>query len=135
MTGGAPNTLLIVDDDRAFRAMLGWAFEDLGYHVSVACCCGDALEQASENRFDYALVDFGLPDGDGHTLSKRLRSEQPALGVILMSADSAGALTCIGERRMGMVVMQKPFPPDQVDALFRDGKAQGDERPNRRESL
>ena len=96
MSGRKRNALLIVDDDRPFGAMLGWAFEDLGYAVVLAGSCGEALAQLNDSQFDFALLDYGPPDGDGHALARRLAARQPGLSVVMMSADRDGALAGIG---------------------------------------
>ncbi len=117
------NALLIVDDDRSFGAMLGWAFEDLGYDVELAGSCREAVEQARAGRFSFALVDYGLPDGNGQQLSMRLASHLPGLAVIIMSADRAGALAGMGGPPAARALLQKPFAPVQAHALFREGNA------------
>lgn len=121
MNGRQRNALLIVDDDRPFGAMLGWAFEDLGYAVVLAGNCREALARFNDLRFDYALLDFGLPDGDGHALSRRLAAQQPGVSVVMMSADRDGALASIGEAPEAFALLHKPFSPKQADMLFRAG--------------
>jgi CheY-like chemotaxis protein len=105
-----PRTLLIVDDDRALCAILGWGFEDLGYAVWTAADCAEALACATAMRFDFALVDYRLPDGNGHALCHTLTRRQRDLQLVLMSADRATAAAEIGEPGLAAALIEKPVP-------------------------
>jgi two-component system KDP operon response regulator KdpE len=65
--------LLLVEDDRALRSVLADALRVEGYAVQTAASVADAQAlwaqaQRSAVRFDLALFDLGLPDGDGAAL-------------------------------------------------------------------
>jgi CheY-like chemotaxis protein len=70
-----PLRILIVDDDayvaRAFEAML----RDLKPRITYAPTAADGLRAAVASSPHLALVDVGLPDGDGFALTRRLRAE------------------------------------------------------------
>ena len=51
--------------DLATRVLVGWGHEVIGEAGSVE----EALARAAELRPDTALVDIGLPDGDGFALA------------------------------------------------------------------
>ena len=85
--------LLIVDDDHSLRQILCWAFEDLGYRVWGATDCREAASRAAAMSFDFALLDYRLPDGDGHALSRTLARILPKLHSVLMSAERGAADT------------------------------------------
>ncbi len=83
-----PRSLLIVDDDPAFRDLAarvvrGWGHVVIGEAGSVA----DALARAAELRPYMALVDIGLPDGDGFFLTAQLVAMSSAVRVVLISVD------------------------------------------------
>jgi CheY-like chemotaxis protein len=82
-------SVLVVDDDACFRdlaarVLSGWGHEVVGEAATVA----DALDRAAELRPDVALVDIGLPDGDGFALTQRLRAMPWAITVVLISSDA-----------------------------------------------
>ena len=61
-----PCSVLVVDDDASFRdlaprVLAAWGYEVVGEAGSVE----EALARAAELSPDAALVDIGLPDGDG----------------------------------------------------------------------
>jgi DNA-binding NarL/FixJ family response regulator len=89
-----PSSILVIDDDAAFRdlarRMLGAdGFVVVGEAESVAT----ARAAAHALRPDAALVDVGLPDGDGIALARELSSLPWRPRVILTSTDpnAAGA--------------------------------------------
>jgi CheY-like chemotaxis protein len=86
-------SVLVVDDDSAFRhlaarVLTGWGHVVVGEAGNVA----EAMEQATETHPQAALVDVGLPDGDGFALAEQLLALPWAVRVVLISgdADSAG---------------------------------------------
>ena len=83
-----PRSLLVVDDDPAFRdlaarVVTGWGHVVIGEAGSVA----DALARAAELRPYMALVDIGLPDGDGFFLTAKLVAMPSPVRVVLISVD------------------------------------------------
>jgi DNA-binding NtrC family response regulator len=73
-----PNrTALLVDDDVDFRASLGMLVKREGFTVCEAGSLSEARRQLADALPDVALVDVGLPDGDGIEL---LRDETLAAG-------------------------------------------------------
>jgi DNA-binding NarL/FixJ family response regulator len=68
-------SVLIVDDDPAFRALDGRLLSDSGFVVvGEADSIAAALDAARRVRPSAALVDVGLPDGDGFALARQLTS-------------------------------------------------------------
>jgi CheY-like chemotaxis protein len=82
-------SVLVVDDDAGFRdlasrILTGWGHVVVAEAGSVA----EALERAAELRPDTALVDIGLPDGDGFGLARQLAAMPWAPRVVLTSTDA-----------------------------------------------
>jgi two-component system, NtrC family, sensor histidine kinase HydH len=77
-------TILCVDDNAALADNLAEILEDAGYAVRLAATCRAAIASAAE-RFDIALVDVRLPDGEGTDLAVRLRQLAPDAQVIMMT--------------------------------------------------
>lgn len=66
--------------------------------VGEAGSVADALVRAEALHPDIALVDIGLPDGDGFTLTRQLRALPWELRVVLFSSDADGANVAAAER-------------------------------------
>lgn len=88
-------TLLIIDDDATVHDTLGRAFEEEGYKVLHAFGGKEGLRYAREMSPDVITLDIIMPDIDGWTVLKTLKSE-PSLRqipVMLMSV--------LGDQEMG----------------------------------
>lgn len=79
-------SLMIVDDDRRFGQMLAWAFEDLGYRITLAAKLSEARMRFQERSFDGLLLDFHLPDGTALDLLSELQGRGRDLAIFVMSA-------------------------------------------------
>lgn len=85
-------SILVVDDDPAFRELAGRFLTELGLHVTAqAGTAAAALAIAEETRPDAALVDIDLPDGDGITLAGVLAALPWGPRIILTSVDPDAA--------------------------------------------
>ena len=79
--------VLVVDDERAWRAILETDLELLGYSVVTASDAGEALEHAATARPAIAIVDLMLPEPvDGRELVRRLRARGDQVPVVFYSA-------------------------------------------------
>lgn len=83
-------TALVVEDDRNIRRSVRTALESGGWTVRETETLQQAIGESKSHRFDMAIVDLGLPDGDGvdFILSLRERSQVP---VLVLSARSEEA--------------------------------------------
>jgi DNA-binding NarL/FixJ family response regulator len=84
-----PRSVLVVDDDAGFRdlatrILTSWGHAVIGEAGSVA----EALAQAAKLRPDVVLVDIGLPDGDGFSLTEQLVAMPWAVRVVLISSQA-----------------------------------------------
>ena len=78
--------LLIVDDEAAVRLPLEAFFGDRGYEVVTAGSGAQALELFRSAGPDLVLLDYALPDEDGLELLRRLKSHDPSVPVLLLTA-------------------------------------------------
>lgn len=84
--------VLIVDDDRAIRALVQTLVGRRGFPVDAAADGNEAHALLSANAYDVILLDLMMPALNGFDLIERLRSEHPAIlrRVIVMTAFSRG---------------------------------------------
>jgi len=81
--------ILVVDDDASVRGLVvrilrSWGHEAIGEAGSVA----EALAYADACRPTIVLVDIGLPDGDGFSLTRQLQAKPWAIRVVVLSSDA-----------------------------------------------
>jgi DNA-binding NarL/FixJ family response regulator len=79
--------ILLVEDHAIFRNALALL---LGYEpdIEVVAQAGSLAEarEVLDGRFDVAVVDLSLPDGDGRELIDELRRSSPGVSVLVLSA-------------------------------------------------
>jgi DNA-binding response OmpR family regulator len=68
--------ILIVDDDETFRLVLSESLSARGYDVQSAANAVEAKARISERPPDIVLLDIMMPDMDGVTLCRELRSAE-----------------------------------------------------------
>jgi DNA-binding NarL/FixJ family response regulator len=90
--GTMPSQVLLVDDDAVFRTLARRMLEAVGLIVvGEADTVSAAIAAARKLRPDAALVDVGLPDGDGVTLAGALSALPWGPRIVLMSTDPDAA--------------------------------------------
>jgi len=81
----AAMTALIVEDDRNIRRSVCTSLESSGWVVHEAETQRQALARARSHDYDLAIIDLGLPDGDGVDLIASIR-EDSQVPIIVLSA-------------------------------------------------
>src|SRR3712207_6173196 len=110
----ADNSLLIVDDDRAFSTRLARAMEGRGFTVRVAETVADGVAEIDSQAPAYAVIDMRLADGNGLDVIARLKERRPeARGVILTGCGNiASAVTAV---KLGAFdYLAKPADADEI---------------------
>jgi len=101
-----PIRVMIVDDTDHVRRMLKTMLTVDGFDVVHQASSGaDALDHVDETDPDVIVIDYKMPDMDGLTAARRLRSSRPDQVVILYTAyvddtlqreaDQAGVAICL----------------------------------------
>jgi two-component system response regulator MprA len=111
--------LVIAEDDRAVRESVKRALELEGYSVTAVNDGVAALEAASGSDVDLLLLDLGMPNMDGLTVCRRLRSAGSRLPILVLTAR-----TEISDRVSGLDAgaddyLPKPFSLDELLARVR----------------
>jgi two-component system, sensor histidine kinase len=121
VTGGeqtATRSILVVDDNDALRQMLAWSFEDWGYLVWTASNCAEAIAATEAMAFDFALIDYHLPEYDGYWLAQRMAKRLPQARFILFSADMPGSVYRSAPNSSILAAFDKPLQVDLVRNLL-----------------
>jgi len=111
--------LVIAEDDRAVRESVTRALELEGYTVEAVTDGVAALEAASKEGVDLLLLDLGMPNMDGLTVCRRLRSAGSRLPILVLTAR-----TEVSDRVSGLDAgaddyLPKPFSLDELLARLR----------------
>jgi two-component system, OmpR family, alkaline phosphatase synthesis response regulator PhoP len=81
--------LLLVEDERNVAETLGERLRSSGFLVTRAESVAAARRALGEAPFDLALLDVGLPDGNGFELARVVRTRSPATAIIFLTAHAA----------------------------------------------
>jgi DNA-binding NtrC family response regulator len=80
------SSILIVDDEKNTREGLKWSLEDAGYRCMTAEDGERALRLLDEEDFDLVITDLKMPGIDGMELLRRIKRDDPAVEVIMLTA-------------------------------------------------
>jgi len=111
-------SILIIEDDKAISDTLCAVLRTQGYIVDPALSIREALEKSAASCFDVALLDLGLPDGDGKDIIPLLLGRN-AMSILVISArhqenEKVAALDAGADD-----FINKPFGIDELLARIR----------------
>ncbi|MCT1868399.1 response regulator transcription factor [Micrococcus luteus] len=111
--------LLVVDDEPNIRELLSTSLRYAGFEVTAATNGREALDAAEEFQPDLAVLDVMLPDMDGFTVTRRLRSAGRHFPVVFLTARDGTEDKITGLTVGGDDYVTKPFSLDEVVARIR----------------
>ncbi len=106
-------TLLLVDDDEAFRKRLGRALEERGFAVTLAASAEEALALAHEAP-EFAVVDLRMPGMSGLELLGALKQQDPNTRVVMLTGYGSISTAVEATKRGAAVYLTKPVDADEV---------------------
>lgn len=111
--------ILVVDDDREIRTLLGRYLDGQGFRVSVAADRRECEQKLGSGQFDLIVLDVMLPDGSGLDICRSLRDRKPHIPVILLTALKEDVDRIIGLELGADDYLGKPFNPRELSARIR----------------
>lgn len=112
--------LLLVDDNAVERAVMSDALTGLlGGSVREAGSIAAALDAAAAERFDAAILDVGLPDGDGRDLCATLRRRGHTMPIVIITGYGEEMDIVRGLDSGANDYVVKPFRPREIAARLR----------------
>ncbi|UVO50183.1 ATP-binding protein [Sphingomonas sp. SUN019] len=115
-------TVLVVDDEPAVRALITDVLGDLGYKTIEACDGPEGLALLkSRSAIELLVTDVGLPKGmNGRQLADAARVDRPSLKVLFITGYAENAVIGNGQLEPGMHVLTKPFAMDALANRVRE---------------
>jgi CheY-like chemotaxis protein len=109
-------TLLLVEDEPAIRALAGDILRRSGYKVLEARHGVEALLMGSQylGAIHLLVTDVIMPQMSGSEVAERLMHERPHMKVLYISGYTDDAIIHHGVVQEGDAFLQKPFPPDAL---------------------
>jgi len=117
---GPAAAVLLLEDDPAIAQTVGFVLEREGYRVRVCGWLHEARAALAETAPDLAILDVGLPDGNGLDLCRELRQGPHArLPVLMLSARGEEADKVLGLELGADDYLAKPFSNRELVARVR----------------
>ncbi len=110
--------ILIVDDEEKQRTMLEGFLSKKGYKCSIAGSAEEALKMYEKGGFEIALLDMKMPGEDGLTLLKKLKSLDPQIQAIMMTAYGTVETAVEAMLSGAYHYISKPIDLDELLALI-----------------
>lgn len=110
--------IFLVEDDKAIARNLVLLLHSEGFTVTHAPTRSEALAALAGNKFDLALIDISLPDGNGFTVCTEIKETQD-VPVIFLTASGDEASVVTGLNMGADDYITKPFRPRELIARIR----------------
>lgn len=109
--------ILIAEDEQAIREFVVINLQHAGHDVVEAVNGEDALQKFySIPDFDIAILDIMMPGIDGVEVCRRIRKDNSAIGIIMLTAKSQDTDKVLGLNTGADDYVTKPFSPAELVA-------------------
>jgi len=111
--------VLLIEDNERLAELVGDGLRPAGFSVDSFGTAADAAAALGTVSYDAAILDLGLPDGDGLTLLKQMRGGGHGLPVLILTARDG-----VDDRVRGLNAgaddyLLKPFAMEELIARLR----------------
>lgn len=111
--------IFLVEDDKVIAKNLMLLLNSEGFTVTHAPTRGDAISMLAQNKFDLALIDISLPDGNGFTVCTEIK-EMMNIPVIFLTASGDESSVVTGLNMGADDYITKPFRPRELIARIKN---------------
>jgi len=116
---GTPVRVLVVDDEVNIAELISMALRYEGWDITTAHTGSKAVREAKDHHPDAIVLDVMLPDIDGLEVLRRIRSTQPDVPVLFLTARDAVEDRVAGLTAGGDDYVTKPFSIEELVARLR----------------
>ena len=107
-------SLLLVDDDATFCAVLSRALEKRGFAVTVAHSVEEATPLAQDSPPEFAVVDLKMDGASGLVLIRILHELDPATRIVVLTGYSSIATAVSAIKQGAFDFLTKPFKEGEL---------------------
>ncbi len=113
--------ILVVDDSTSMRQMVSFTLKGNGHQVVEAVDGVQALACAKSQSFNLVITDVNMPNMDGITLTKELRSlpNYRFIPILTLTTESSAEKKMAGKAAGATGWLVKPFNPEQLIATVK----------------
>jgi DNA-binding response OmpR family regulator len=111
--------LLIIEDEPRIGEILTSGLQQAGFVADIVHSCAEAREGLTLTTYDAAVLDLGLPDGDGLDVLAQLRAARNAVPILVLTARDAVEHRVCGLDTGADDYLVKPFAIAEVVARIK----------------
>jgi DNA-binding NtrC family response regulator len=111
----AAASILLVDDDEAFRTVLARELVRVGYGVATAGSGDEALRRIAALEPEVVLLDLRLPGRDGLEVLEDIHAANPGIDVIMLTGHGSIDTAIQSVRAGAFDYVAKPCPLDELE--------------------
>ncbi len=111
--------VLLIEDEPELRRSIRMYLQEEGFMIESANDFPSAMEKADLYTYDAVLVDITLPKGSGLDIVRKLRAQNPATGIIIISAKGSLDDKILGLDLGADDYLPKPFHLPELVARLR----------------
>jgi DNA-binding response OmpR family regulator len=111
--------LLVIEDEERLAGILESKLGEIGFTVDIAGSAEDASIALELINYDAAVLDLGLPDGDGLTVLTAARAAGKALPILILTARDAVEDRVAGLNAGADDYLTKPFAMTELAARIK----------------
>jgi two-component system chemotaxis response regulator CheY len=114
-------SILAVDDSKSLRQMVSFTLRNAGYEVTEAEDGSAALALAKAQSFNVVLTDQNMPNMDGLTLIRELRSlpGYRTAPILMLTTESSDDMKAKGRAAGATGWIVKPFNPERLIEIMK----------------
>lgn len=107
-------SMLIVEDDDAFRNRLAQAMSKRGFDIRTCASVAEGLEAIQHKVPEFAVIDLRLSDGSGLDVTSALQAEAPHVRTVIVTG-YGDIPTAVAAARIGATdYISKPATADEI---------------------
>ena len=111
--------IVVIEDNTDLREAIVEVLAALGHQVLGLSCAEQLGDEGARAMIDLLVVDLNLPGEDGISLSRRLRSTQPGLYIVMMTARHAVSDKVAGYEAGADIYLTKPVSIEELEAAVK----------------
>jgi DNA-binding response OmpR family regulator len=111
--------LLVIEDEDRLSGILKSKLGEIGFTVDIAASAADASAALELINYDAAVLDLGLPDGDGPAVLTAARQAGKALPILILTARDAVEDRVAGLNGGADDYLTKPFAMTELVARIK----------------
>lgn len=115
----APLNIVVIEDNEDLREAIAEVLSNLGHRVVALSCAEELGDEGAQAKIDLLVVDLNLPGEDGVSLSRRLRSIQSGLRILMVTARDTVRDKVSGYDAGADIYLTKPVSIEELSAAVR----------------